>query len=96
MKKIKNNNLYFSSDKDNEIPYDEWKKEWKNMPEFISENKKPIQKIIISFESFEDVKEFGKKLNINVTPKTNSSWFPPRELNKNYVYSNKYWGEDEK
>ncbi len=91
----KNNNLYFSSDKDNEIPKDEWKKEWKNMPEFISEDKRPIQTIKISFESYEDVKEFAKRLNINVTQKTDSSWFPPRKRDNEYIYVNKYWGEDD-
>lgn len=74
----------------------EWQKEWKDMPEFISENKKPCQQIIVSFKSFEDVKEFGKRLGIQVTPNTNSSWFPPKGWDTGTVYVNENWGKDEK
>lgn len=74
----------------------EWQKEWKDMPEFIAENKKPSQQIIVSFKSYDDVKEFAKRLGIKVTPKTNSTWFPAKEWDTGTVYVNKKWGENEK
>jgi hypothetical protein len=74
----------------------EWEKEWKDMPEFISENKKPSQQIIVSFKSYEDVKEFAKRLGITVTPKTNSTWFPAKGWDTGDVYINENWNKDEK
>jgi len=73
----------------------DWKDEWKNMPEFISEDKRPIQQIIVSFKTYEDVKEFGRRLNINVTSKTGSTWFPARAIDRGTVYVNEFWGTDE-
>lgn len=73
----------------------DWKEEWKNMPEFISENKKPIQQIKVSFLSYDDVKEFAKRLGITVTEKTNSTWFPARDWDTGYVYVNEFWGGED-
>lgn len=74
----------------------EWQKEWKDMPEFISENKKPYQQIIVSFRDFNDVKEFAKRLGLNVTPKTDALWFPLKEKESGLYYKNDNWGKDEK
>lgn len=60
----------------------DWQKEWKDMPEFIQEDQKPIQQITVSFASFEDVKKFAELLGMNVTAKTNSTWFPHRPHRK--------------
>lgn len=73
-----------------------WEKEWQGMPEFVSENKKPYQQIIVSFRNFEDVKEFADKLGIKVTPKTNSTWFPLRKMDKGFFYENENFKKDEK
>jgi negative regulator of genetic competence, sporulation and motility len=74
----------------------EWQKEWKDMPEFISENKKPYQQIIVSFRDFNDVKEFAKILGLNVSPKTDALWFPLKEKESGFYYKNDNWGKDEK
>jgi hypothetical protein len=74
----------------------EWQKEWKDMPEFISENKKPYQQIIVSFRDFNNVKEFAKRLGLNVTPKTDALWFPLKEKESGFYYKNDNWGKDEK
>ena len=60
----------------------DWKKEWKDMPEFIQEDQKPIQQIIVSFASFDDVQKFADLLGMNVTTKTKSTWFPHRPHRK--------------
>tara|TARA_R110002051_G_C8370886_1_gene443507 strand:- start:140 stop:397 length:258 start_codon:yes stop_codon:yes gene_type:complete len=72
-----------------------WEKEWKDMPEFISENKKPSQQISVSFKSFEDVKEFAKLLGLNVTPKTDALWFPMKVKETGMVYKSKNWKDEE-
>jgi hypothetical protein len=54
-----------------------WDEHWQGMPEFVMGNTEPLQKITVSFNSFEDVKEFGERLGIRVTPRTDSVWFPP-------------------
>lgn len=74
----------------------EWQKEWKDMPEFVSHNKKPYQKIIVSFKKFDDVKEFAKRLGLKVTPKTDALWFPKKDKESGLYYVNDNWGKDEK
>jgi hypothetical protein len=79
-----------------ELPESEWKKEWKNMPEFISEDRKPVQQIIVSFKTYEDVKKFGELLGLSVSKRTVSTWFPvqKRSVNEVYYLSNK-WKKNE-
>ena len=55
-----------------------WEKEWHDMPEFAQENQEPSQQIIISFESFEDVKAFSELVGQKLTPNTKSLWFPQK------------------
>jgi len=50
--------------------------EWHNMPEFVQEKKEPFSKIIIRFETLEDLTEFAKKIDQKLTPKTKSIWYP--------------------
>lgn len=73
----------------------EWQKEWKGMPEFVSNNKKPYQQIIVSFKNYDDVKEFANRLGISVTPKTDSVWFPPKDKESGFYYKNDNWNKDE-
>tara|TARA_R110000824_G_scaffold41370_3_gene123168 strand:+ start:397 stop:648 length:252 start_codon:yes stop_codon:yes gene_type:complete len=65
-----------------------WREEWQDMPEFVQKDKEPLQKIIVSFASLEDVKEFGKLINQNLTYKTKSIWFPEVKKGqfKNFIY----------
>jgi hypothetical protein len=50
--------------------------EWKNMPEFIQEKQEPYSKIIIRFETKENLEQFSKLINQKLTKKTKSIWFP--------------------
>lgn len=54
----------------------DWKHEWKNMPEFVQNKKEPHAKIIIRFESEEDLQEFAKIIGQKLTKKTKSIWHP--------------------
>ncbi len=50
--------------------------EWKDMPEFIQKKKEPFSKIIVRFETEEDLKSFAALINQKLTPKTKSIWHP--------------------
>jgi hypothetical protein len=73
--------------------FSDWQKEWKDMPEFLSQNKKPHQQIIVSFKSYEDVKEFANRLGVNVTPETDAIWFPPKDKESGLFYKSDKWTE---
>lgn len=67
-----------------------WQKEWVDMPEFIQEKKEPYSKIIVRFNSEEDLQEFAKLIEQKLTNKTKSIWHPKliRGINSNKRYSN--------
>lgn len=53
-----------------------WQKEWKQMPEFVQEKKKPFAQIIVRFESEDDLNEFAQIIGQKLTKKTKSIWHP--------------------
>lgn len=63
--------------------------EWTGMPEFKQEKQEPYAKIIVRFESEEDLQEFAQLIGQKLTNKTKSIWHPEltRGLNakKRYV-----------
>jgi len=75
---------------------DDCEKEWKDMPQYVSESKQPYQQIIVSFSNFDDVKEFAKRLGMKfVSPKTDCTWFPPKQRDNKQIYVNPNWRKDE-
>jgi hypothetical protein len=50
--------------------------EWKDMPEFIQEKQEPYAKVIVRFETKEDLEEFSKLIGQKLTQKTKSIWHP--------------------
>lgn len=54
---------------------------WQNMPDFKQEDCGAKRQIIVSFDNEEDVQKFAQLINQNITDKTKSIWFPPREKN---------------
>ena len=64
-------------------------KEWIGMPEFVQEKKNaPYSKIIVRFETKEDMLDFSKIIGQKLTNKTKSIWHPKFiiGLNSNKVY----------
>lgn len=55
---------------------DSWKAEWVDMPEFVQDKKEPFAKIIVRFETQEDLEEFSRLIGQKLTPKTKSIWHP--------------------
>lgn len=56
--------------------------EWRGMPEFNQPNNGAHRQIIVSFEDDAGIKDFAEKLQLNITPKTKSVWYPPRMINR--------------
>ena len=46
--------------------------EWVDMPEFVQEKQEPYAKIIVRFDSEEDLQEFSKLIGQPLTNKTKS------------------------
>ena len=57
-------------------------KEWQGMPEFMQNEEGIYQKIIVSFDTEEDVAKFAKLINQQITEKTHSIRIPYRPINK--------------
>ena len=54
----------------------DWRKEWKGMPEFVQEERKPFSTIMIRFANKEDLDDFANKIGQKLTQKTKSIWHP--------------------
>jgi len=51
-------------------------REWQDMPEFTQEKQSSFHSIIIHFRNREDIQEFAKLINQNLTPETKSIYYP--------------------
>lgn len=73
--------------------------EWEGMPEFVQGDKDPIKQVIVSFKSWDDYKAFAKLVDQNLSPKTQSIWYPKAEIermvDKAYVRKEDYEIGDE-
>lgn len=56
---------------------------WHDMPEFVQEKERPFSKIIVRFETEEDLKDFSERIGQKLTPKTKSIWHPQLDRHKN-------------
>lgn len=70
----------------------EWEEHWQDMPEFVQKKKEPFSKIIVRFETEEDLQSFAKLIGQKLTPKTKSIWHP---FKSHWGSEKKTW-EDEK
>lgn len=52
---------------------------WNGMPEFVNTQKNEYQLIKVRFRNADDVQEFAKLVDQNLTEKTKSIWFPKLE-----------------
>lgn len=60
---------------------DEYETEWRGMPEFHQPDNGAFRQIIVSFDDQAGVDAFAKAIGQNLTDKTKSVWYPPRERN---------------
>jgi hypothetical protein len=54
----------------------DWQNEWVEMPEFVQNKVDPYAKIIIRFETENDLQDFAKIIGQKLTKKTKSIWHP--------------------
>jgi hypothetical protein len=75
--------LFDLPDKNNEF-YEDWEKEWQDMPEFKQlKTEKPYAQIIFRFANEKDLQDFSKIINQKLTNKTKSAWHPQIERGMN-------------
>ncbi len=69
---------------------DEWRGEWRGMPEFISEPPSVYKAIKVKFASPEDYRAFMRCIDEQLTGQTRSIWFPSRQKvsRREYRYVN--------
>jgi hypothetical protein len=60
---------------------DDPKFHWRGMPEFNQPDNGALRQIIVSFDTQEAVDRFAELLDVSLTSKTKSIWWPPRERN---------------
>lgn len=67
---------------------EEWKREWKDMPEFKQDELTPFKQLIVNFNNEKDFDEFSKLINQKLTLRTKSIYFPEKEKVKlkEYLY----------
>ncbi len=67
----------------------DWENEWKDMPEFVQEDKMATKQLIVNFRKETDLKDFSKLIGQTITPSTKSISFPlyDREKPSNYLYT---------
>lgn len=63
-------------DGDGEECAEGWRGEWNDMPEFAQEQQESYAKIVFRFENEEDLQEFSKLIDQQLTRKTKSAWYP--------------------
>lgn len=56
--------------------------EWEGMPHYESNDENPCRKIIVSFETPEDVAKFAAVLGVEITDKAKSMWYPEKSSEK--------------
>lgn len=61
-------------------------KEWKDMPEFVQEDKEAVARVVINFETEEDIDLFNKVTGLSITKKTKGVFFPLPKKTTKMVY----------
>ena len=84
---VSNNLFNLAGQEDERTPYD-----WDEMPEFVQEENEAYAKITVRIRSQEDLDEFIKLMDQQITPKTKSIWYPKLDRNRNSLLR---WMDDE-
>ena len=59
---------------------DAWKKEWKDMPEFVQEDQDAFKSLTVNFVNKQDMEVFARLVGQPLTMKTQSIWYPKAEI----------------
>lgn len=63
-----------------------WKEIWWGMPEFKMEDATPNYQITMNFMTKDDLEDFAKRLELPITTKSNSAWWPHQKRLKSREY----------
>lgn len=69
-----------------------WKEEWKDMPEFITDDITAFHQVLVSFENKDDIRKFAELLGQKIHTSTKSIWFPKvteKMSFGNFIYTQK-------
>lgn len=61
------------------IPAGDASEEWKGMPEFDQPDAQSFRKIVMHFDSAEDVEAFAELIGQSIPPRVKSLWFPEKK-----------------
>lgn len=66
-----------------------WQDEWWGMPDFSMGDARPLYRITVNIYTVDDLREFGARIGIPVTTKTDSVTFPLESIDKpsDWVYT---------
>mgnify|MGYP001201291130 CR=1 FL=1 len=67
---------------------------WKNMPEYVSEHKEAYATVLVRFRNEEDLRAFGKIVDVDFTGTKSSIWYPKLERGLN-ITGHFYVDEDD-
>jgi hypothetical protein len=54
-----------------------WREHWWGMPSFIMGDARPMFRVTVNFVTVDDMMDFARRLDVIITTRTNSLWFPP-------------------
>ncbi len=75
---------------------EEWREEWKDMPEFVQDKQEPYAMINVRFRDQQDLDDFSKRIGQRLTVRSKAIWHPqlPRGTTTHKWYVDE-GGEDE-
>lgn len=56
----------------------DWQAHWRDMPEFVQEDKESWARVVVHFETEQDMALFAERIGIAITPKTKGIYYPPK------------------
>lgn len=56
-----------------------WEKLWQGMPKYQPRNTEPVKQLMLNFDTWEDYWAFAKLIDFQLTEKTKSVYYPPRQ-----------------
>ena len=59
-----------------DIEGDDPHQQWLDMPEFVQDNRQAFKRVVVNFNSQEDIEEFNRRTGLSVSVHTKGVFFP--------------------
>lgn len=68
---------------------DSWEELWWGMPEYVMGDARPLYRVTVNLFTVEDLVEFGRRLDMPITTRTDTITFPKENVDKprDWVYT---------